>query len=217
MMVRWAMKTTPALPSSKKGGRGTMTAESNDAIATVLSSAVTNESMREVIALASVRTSGAELSLENARLVGAGVAMVGDELRLSDFAPGLRIRREEGRMPYPSKWSEEFADNEFITTSARSYEDPQWRVDVLLEGVRIVQGILPAAAASASNPVQALVSINSRIDQPAGLETYFVGGTVKLYQLRSDEIGQVHDQRVGVEAYVDPVAVFTADSHFVTD
>ena len=171
--------------------------------------AVTNAQMRAVIRLRRpVNLTLAALGPDYVGLVSGGFVMVGNQLRFESEAKRLGPN-EVGRDPRVSESQEEWEENDVFIRSGLRFDDPAWRVQIMLTALDIVQKMLPQAAAIARYPVQAIIFLNPDPDEPGDEEDELACGGVKFHQLHpSDPMDQRLD--LGVNQ---PAAVFTMEAN----
>jgi hypothetical protein len=178
-----------------------------------LEDATTNKMMREVIALAKKFPRTSALSPENRKQLDEGVVMVGGQVALAANVASRRAwldkRPLDGDAKSAVAWDDtlhEYEDNEFFIRTDTPFTDPSWRVEILSQGTRIVQELAPQLTAVAPLPVQIVLNINSGLDEDPEEGSDATVGVVKFFLLRPD---RGMDQRVDIESYFNPAAVFT--------
>jgi len=139
--------------------------------------------------------------------------MVGGQVALAADASSRRAWLHKRSLDRDAKsamaWDDtlhEYEENEFFIWTDTPFSDPSWRVEILGQGTRIVQELAPQLTAVAPFPAQIVLNINSGLDEDPDEGSDATVGVVKFFLLRPD---RGMDQRVDIESYFNPAAVFT--------
>jgi hypothetical protein len=159
-----------------------------------------NGLMRPVYEQAQALISARRLRREYRKIVAAGFRLDSGRIYLTAYH---RARAATASAMEP--WEAERWVNDVHLESARPASDPAWRADVLTQGLILTRGLLPIAAALASVPVQADLSLQSAAGH-VDPETDFPAGTVHFIQVREP----ADDMRASIERFSQPLLVAVA-------
>jgi hypothetical protein len=133
------------------------------------------------------------------RVADAGVACNGERIYLQSHAPA-----RQGQAAAMDQFTADRWVNDVLLASVLPWSDPAWRPDVLAQGLRLAQRLLPEFAALTAYPVQAVIRLQ---DAPpaADPELRWAAGSLHVCQLAQGR----DDARVHLSAYAQPVLVIT--------
>ena len=116
---------------------------------------------------------------EHERLIRAGFSTTAGRLYLTGYAE-QRAATANTMNPFEGEWWV----NDVHLESTLSPTDPRWRLDVLQQGLRLVEALLPDAEALVDGQVQALINLQSSADD-VDPEIDFSVGAVHFHRIRT--------------------------------
>jgi hypothetical protein len=138
---------------------------------------------------------------EHERLIRAGFSTTAGRIYLTGYAE-QRAATANTMNPFEGEWWV----NDVHLESTLSPTNPRWRLDVLQQGLRLVVALLPDAEALVDGQVQALINLQSTVDD-VDPEIDFSVGAVHFHRIRTS----TDDLRLAVEDTGQPVMIVTTE------